>query len=970
MQNKKALKLLIAVLSIVCLYEISFTFFASSFESEAKEGRNEAESKDWIKEHASEELWMGMNYLEVKKREINLGLDLRGGVSVTLEISVDELVKSLAGPNANTPKFKEVAEEAQKLKKEQPGGYLELFKQAYDAKTNGQPMAKWFAGKNDLTVQSTDEEVMEVLTTSAAEAIGQAKEVLRTRVKQFGIAQPDIKLVGNSGRIIVDLPGVKDIKRVRQLLQGSANLEIWDTYYLNDFPLQAINDQLKLKNAADAVKDTNATEPIFESPEDSSRAEFVKNYPFSGLFASPAQNPQNCIVGMVYERDTAKVNAAIKFAREKKIIRKNVVTAWSTELDLEGEAGAFNLYLLKAERSGGAFMEGEFITSAKSDVQQGQDIVSLDFSSSASVQWEEITGKSFAQQGKPIAIVLDGVVHSAPGANSKISGGRTQITSGGGENTAQWANDLANVLNAGKFPAPAKIVQEMVVGPTLGATAITAASWSFAIALLLVLIYMVFYYSTAGVVANIALIANMFLIVGVLASFPTISLTLPGIAGIVLTIGMSVDANVLIYERIREELKLGKKLKVAIDDGYKHAYTAILDANVTTLITGVILWYFGTGVIESFAQTLVAGIFTSLFSAIFITRIAFDYLLKRGKTINFSTKTTENWFANTAYNVISSRKKFYVASGLVILIGIISMTTRGFNQGIDFSGGRTYTVGFDQAVNSDEVSSALKLVFIDEKDQSASQIEVKTADGTNKLLITTNFLAEDETKEASDKVEKALFWGLKPFLPADMTQASFTDLAVDKDSGVLQIDHVQSTIADDIQDAALMSVLMALSAIFLYVAFRFRQWQFGMGALIAIFHDVLIVLGIFSLLQGVLPFTLEINTSFVAAILTVVGYSINDTVVVFDRIRERLTGKKKDTLAVTVNEALNSTLSRTFNTSMTIVVVLLAIMIFGTGSLQGFAFALLVGVVVGTYSSICIATPIYVDLVKDKEQAE
>lgn len=968
MQNKKALKLLIAVISIVCLYEISFTFFARSFENEAKEGRNEAESKDWIKNHAGEELWMGMNYLEVKKREINLGLDLRGGVSVTLEIAVDELVKSLAGPNAETPKFKEVALEAKRLQKEQPGGYLELFKQAYDAKTNGQPMAKWFAGKNGLTVQSVDEEVMEVLKTSASEAIGQAKEVLRTRVKQFGIAQPDIKLIGTSGRIIVDLPGVKDIKRVRQLLQGSANLEIWDTYYLKDFPLQAINDQLKLKNATEAVKDT--VEKAYETQEDSARAAYTANYPFSGLFANPNQNPQNCIVGMVYEKDTAAVNAAIRFARSKKLIRKNIVTAWSTELDLEGEAGAFNLYLLKAERSGKAFMEGEFITSAKSDVNQGQDIVSLDFSTSAAVQWEEITGKSFEQGGKPIAIVLDGVVHSAPGANSKISGGRTQITSGGGENTAQWSKDLANVLNAGKFPAPAKIVQQMVVGPTLGDAAITAATWSFAIALLLVLIYMVFYYSTAGWVANIALLANMFLVVGVLAAFPTISLTLPGIAGIVLTIGMSVDANVLIYERIREELKLGKNLKLAIEDGYKHAYTAILDANVTTLITGVILWYFGTGVIESFAQTLVAGIFTSLFSAIFITRIAFDYLLKKGKTINFSTKTTQNWFANSAYNVISSRKKFYVASGLIILIGIISMTTRGFNQGIDFSGGRTYTVGFDQSVNADDVAKALALVFIDENAKTASQIEVKTADGTNKLLITTNFLASDESKEASDKVEKALYYGLKSFLPADMTQSSFTDLASEKNSGVLQIDHVQSTIADDIQDAALMSVFMALLAIFLYVAVRFRQWQFGLGALVAIFHDVLIVMGLFSLLQGVLPFTLEINTSFVAAILTVVGYSINDTVVVFDRIRERLTGKKKETLALTVNEALNSTLSRTFNTSMTIVVVLLAIMIFGTGSLQGFAFALLIGVIVGTYSSICIATPIYVDLVKDKKQAE
>lgn len=964
MQNKKVLKILIVLIGIVCLYELSFTFFANSYEAQSAEGRTKEEATKWAKEHASEELWMGMSYLEVKQREINLGLDLRGGISVTLEIAVNELVRSLAASDATTPEFKEVEKTAFELKKKQPGAYLELFKQAYDSKMNGVPMAKWFAGQQGLTVESTDEDVMAQLEDAAASAIGQAKEVLRTRVKQFGVAQPDIKLVGSTGRIIVELPGVKDIKRVRGLLQGSADLEIWDTWYLKDFPAQAINNEVKLM--LDARKSRDTTEVVFETAEDSVRAEFMQEYPFSGLFSSPGQNGEGCILGNALAKDTAKIMEYLRLAAEKRILRNKIVPAWSTEQITEGGSGVYTLYLLKAERGGKPFMSGEFITSAKSDIQQGQDIVSLDFRSGAAIQWAEITGKSFDQGGKPIAIVLDGVVHSAPGANGKIEGGRTQITSGGGENSAQWARDLANVLNAGKFPAPAHIVQQTVVGPTLGKAAITKATWSFGIALLLVLAYMIFYYSTAGIVANIALLANMALIVGVLAAFPTISLTLPGIAGIVLTIGMSVDANVLIYERIREELKSGKNLKVAIDDGYKHAYTAILDANVTTLITGLILWYFGTSVIESFAQTLVAGIFTSLFSAIVITRIVFDTMLNKGINIKFSSKITENWFANSTYNVISSRKKFYVVSGLVIIAGLFSFSSRGFDEGIDFSGGRTYTIGFTDEVDVSEVKATLNGVFvIDGKEYPP---EVKTAgEGNKMLLISTKFLADDEGKDASAKVESFLFAGISKFLPSDVTAANFTELEDDKAYGVLQIDHVQSTIADDIINASYTAVLVALVSIFLYVAVRFRKWQFGVGALIAIFHDVLIVLSIFSIAHGLLPFSLEINSSFVAAILTVVGYSINDTVVVFDRIRERLLDSKNDTLKVVVNKALNSTLSRTFNTSMTLVVVLVAIMIFGTGSLQGFAFALLVGVVVGTYSSICIATPIYVDLIKEDE---
>ena len=970
MQNKKAIKILLAIIGLVCLFEFSFTYFARGFEQEAEELTNTPEeAREWLKENSDQEIWLGYSYIECKKREINLGLDLRGGVSVTLEIAVDQLVASLVGSNIkSSPKFKEVAARAKELKKEQPGSYIELFEQAYRERMNGEPMAKWFAGKEDIDVNSSDDDVLDMLRQSASGAIGQAKEVLRTRVAQFGIAQPDIKLVGNTGRIVVDLPGIKDIKRVRGLLQGSANLEIWDTYSYADLQASFIaleekaRDYYNLKNPLDSAD--------FEGldSEDSLALITERNAPLTSLMVKDEEllkNRNRAGVGIFKIGDTAKVNEIIKIGYDKKLFNKRLKLAWSSETDLGEKASALQLYALRKESNGGAYMSGEFIKRASRQLENGRDIVLLDFKSNEAIKWEKITGKSYKAQGKPIAIVLDGLVYAAPGANNgPISGGGTQITPGNMENAYEWASDLANVLNAGKFPAPAKIVQETFVGPTLGEQAINAAVWSFVFALCLVLIYMVFYYSSAGWAANVALVANILIIIGVLAAAPTISLTLPGVAGIVLTVGMSVDANVLIYERIREELKIGKSLKLAISDGYKHAYTAILDANITTLITGVILWYFGTSVIESFAQTLIIGIFTSLFSAIFITRLIFDSLLGKEKNIKFSTEKTKDWFTKTTYNIISSRKKFYVASGLLIVIGLSSIFTKGFDLGTDFSGGRTYKVAFENVPDVQTLKSELKGVFLENGKEL--EPEVKTG-GTGNLIITTKFLASDESKEASNKVESFLYAGVKKYLPADMTSEKFVSQYDGKDKGVLESAHVQSTIADDIIDASYTSVVYALIAIFLYVAIRFRKWQFGLGALVAIFHDVIIVLGLFSLLQDVLPFSLEINTAFVAAVLTVVGYSIDDTVVVFDRVRERTSGTNSEGINVVVNKALNSTLSRTFNTSLTILVVLLAILIFGTGSLQGFAFALLIGVIVGTYSSICIASPIYTDLVRKKE---
>ena len=967
MQFKSFIKGLLVVVAIVSLYEFSFTYFARQFEQEAVESTNsEAEALQWLKDNADEEIWLSYSYDDCKKREFNLGLDLRGGVSLTLEIAVDELINSLVGSNVqSSPQFKAVATRTKELQKEQPGGYVELFAQAYQEQMNGEPMAKWFAGKNEIDVNSTDEEVIEALTQAAEGAVGQAKEVIRTRVSQFGVAQPDIKLVGNTGRIIVDLPGVKDVKRVEKLLQGSAILEIWDTYEVSDLQSSLVKleekarDQMNLDNPLDSAAFAGL------GTDDSLKLIVERNAPLGALMQR-GERTNRAALGVFRISDTAKVNNIIKIGMDKKVFPKRLNLTWSSEVDLGESTGKLQLYALRKESNGGAFLSGEFIKRADRVFREGQDKVTLDFKTKASAKWEQITGKSAQSGGKPIAIVLDNLVYSAPGASNAIAGGSTEITPGDAENSYQWASDLANVLNAGKFPAPAKIVQLDFVGPTLGEDSINAALMSFMIALALVLVYMVFYYNTAGIAANVALVANIIIIFAVIASNPDISLTLSGVAGIVLTVGMSVDANVLIYERIREELKSGKGVKLAIADGYKHAYTAILDANITTLITGIILWYFGTSVIESFAQTLVIGIFTSLFSAIFITRLIFEWLLGRGKEIKFSTPTTEKWFANAKYNIISSRKKFYVASGVLIIVGLISIFSKGFNQGIDFAGGRSFKVGFDQTPGTQDVQKSLSATFIDAEGKVAGA-EVKTVSGKEQLLITTKFLINDDSKEASEKVEAALFAGLKPFLPEGATLSSFVSPAPQSEVGVLQKNLVESTIADDIIDASYTSVVFALIAIFLYVAARFRQWQFGLGALIAIFHDVIIVLGLFSLLQGVLPFSLEINTAFVAAVLTVVGYSINDTVVVFDRVRERTLGKSSEGINVVVNKALNSTLSRTFNTSMTIIVVLLAILIFG-GSLQSFAFALLIGVIVGTYSSICIASPIYTDLVRKNEE--
>lgn len=967
MQNKLTIKVLIALVSLVCLYELSFTYFTKQVENEAREeAASYEEYQNILKDKQNEEVWMGYTYQQCKRREINLGLDLRGGVSVTLEISMEELLRSMAGENAQKEAYKKVEARAKELQTQSQGAFVELFYQAYQEVGPSRPFVSWFVTRDndDFTLETTDEEVLEKLLDYSNDAINQANQVLRERVKQFGIAQPDIRKLGNTGRIMVDLPGVKNIQRVRKLLQGSANLQFWDVFNIGliqeEMALAAeVYDDIYNESADTSSKDTTQADSL-------TALDAVQPNAFSNPFMEARLGGYGYFM-IVSVEDSAQVNDFIHSDRAEKIFPKKMAFAWDASAEDSERGQIVRLYTLQKDRYGKPLMSGDIIkyANAEYDPQSGQKIVSLDFKQSYVKDWEDISRASFEEQ-KPIVIVLDGVVYSTPVASTVISNGRTMIT-GGSDGNEFWNQDLANVLNAGKFPAPAKIVEESLVGPTLGEEAIQAGVMSFVIALIIVLIYMIFYYSTAGWVSNVALLANIFFIIGALAAAPTISLTLPGVAGIVLTVGMSVDANVLIYERIREELRTGKSVRLAIKDGYSNAYTAILDANITTLITGIILWYFGTGVIESFAQTLVIGIFTSLFSAIFITRLVFEWLMKKDKKISFSTSVTKDLFTKINRQFILGRRKFYLISGVVILLGITSIIGKGFDLGTDFSGGRTYKVKFDKVVEESDVRDNLKSVF---KDDAGNPLppEVKAiGDGTS-LIITTQYKYNETGANVSADVEAKLFEGIQKYLPEGMDRVAFTNQEEGKEFGLMQSYSVGPTIADDIIDAAITSILLALMAIFIYVAIRFRKWQFGLGALVAIFHDVLIVLGLFSFFSGILPFSLEINQAFVAAILTVVGYSINDTVVVFDRLREVIGRNSGYSHADSVNVALNSTLSRTFNTSITIVVVLLAILIFGGETIQGFAFALLVGVIVGTYSSLCIATPVYYDLVKKDEK--
>lgn len=979
MQNKGAIKLFTVLLAAICAYQLMFTFKAKQVESDAKEYANNDPKKEQVYldsisgETVYSFLWLSdFTYQEVKENEINLGLDLKGGMNVTLEISVADIVTALSNKNQD-PVFIAAIKQAKAAEKNGNGDFIDTFVSAFETIDPNATLASIFDTpelRDRISFTSSNEDVRKVIVEETDKAIDNSFNILRSRIDRFGVAQPNIQKMQKKGRILVELPGVKDPERVRKLLQGTAQLEFWETYENAEIMplLFQLNTVLAQKEAAMAPTEAKeeasaATEEEGEvdqlinaaakgdsiNPQDAMAKQMPLFYKYNII---PRQDPQSgqpypgAVIATVHKKDTAAINELFDSREAKDIFNKSIILAWGAKA-IDEAGNYFELYSLKDQRGKGIPpLDGSVITDARQDYDQTGNnvVVDMTMNSTGAKIWSNLTRDNI---DKAVAITLDGYVQSAPRVNVQIESGRSEIS---GQFSALEGQDLANMLKSGKLPAPAHIVQEETVGPTLGQESIDAGLRSFMIAFILVLIYMFFIYSKhAGLVANIALIVNLFFIIGVLTIFGAV-LTLPGIAGIVLTIGMSVDANVLIYERIQEERRAGKGLKLAITDGYKNALSAIVDGQVTTLLTGIVLAIFGSGPIQGFATTLIIGIITSFITAVFITRIIFATLLEKNVDITFASKMTDGWLRNTKIKFLAKRKLAYTISGVAILASLISLSTKGLSYGIDFQGGRTYVVRFDKEIEVEDLASSLSVQF-------ESTPEVKTFGEDNQVKITTAYLIDEEGVESDAKVEAKLYEGCKEYLGSVSKEQFLTEYRVSSQK-------VGPTISDDIRSDAAVAIGFALIIIFLYILARFSKWQYGLGAIVALAHDTIIVMGLFSILDGWVPFSLDIDQAFIAAILTVLGYSINDTVVVFDRIREYLGLHPRQDKNEVVDSALNSTLRRTFSTSLSTFVVLLAIFLFGGASIQGFTFALLVGVVVGTYSSLFIATPISVDTTK------
>ena len=980
MQNKGLIKLFAILFGLVSLYQLSFTWIAGGVENDAKEyalanaeendGRALAKfERKYLDSVANvavfDKFGLSFSYNDIKDKEINLGLDLKGGINATLQVSVKDILIGLSN-NSKNEAFIKALQEASAAQKNSTEPYLELFFQAFEKISNGTSKLNApdiFGNKSlreKINFQKTEEETKQALQEEISSSINTAFEVLRSRIDKFGVTQPNIQRIGNSGRILIELPGAKDIERVKKLLQSTAELQFWEVYTNQEVAqfLYAANAKVtelfKEENVTVAdSKDEAASEieDLLGEVQDSTETAQTNSL-FNVLYPRIPrnQNEISSTIGSASVIDTAKVNAYLSLEEVKALLPanlKHVKFLWDAKPIKDTEV--INLYAIKSNRKDEAPIQGDVIINASQEYDQlgTSPEVSMTMNSRGSKLWAKMTSENV---GNFVAVVLDDYVYTAPRVNTAITGGRTSIS---GNFSVLEAQDLANVLKAGKLPAAAHIIQSEIVGPSLGQEAIDSGIESFVLALILVLIWMVFYYGKAGLFANVALVVNILFIFGILSAFGAV-LTLPGIAGIVLTIGMSVDANVLIFERIKEELAKGKALKEGISDGFNNALSSILDANITTLLTGFILFVFGTGPVKGFASTLMIGIATSLFTAIFITRILIDAYSGKGQTLTFNTGITKQWFTKINIDFLKKRKMSYAISAVILALGIGSLLTNGLNYGVDFVGGRSYVVRFDQVVNSTEVAESLKKVF-------ESSPEVKTYGASNQLKITTKYRIDEEGQQVDEQVQTALFEGVKAFLPEGTTLDEFNGGFDGQKIGVFNAIKVEPTIADDIKSAAQWAIIGSLLIVFLYILMRFKKWQYSLGAVIAVFHDVLIVLSLFSIAYKVMPFDMEIGQSFIAAILTVGGYSLNDTVVIFDRIREFTKLHEKWKYSDVVNSALSSTLGRTINTSLTTLIVLLAIFIFGGDSIRGFMFALIVGVLVGTYSSLFIASPIMYD---------
>ena len=987
MQNKGLIKLFAILFGLVSLYQLSFTFLATKVEDESvvyaarKVTGNDARQKaaferKYLDSVANDNIldlgFAKYSYNDVKDKEMNLGLDLKGGVNAILQVSVKEVLKSLANDSKNVV-FNNALNAADERQKSSNATYLDLFFEEFEKTAGATKLSdpSIFGTKalsEKISFDEANATVKETLQQEINSSIGTAFEVLRSRIDKFGVTQPNIQRIGNSGRIQIELPGAKDIERVTKLITSKAELQFWEVHTnaeVQNFFFAAnakVADLLKEDSVLEIEKDSVKTDNIDDLLGETADSTKVQKNLFTYLFPNVAQSQQqlSSLVAQARVLDTAFVNDLLK--------KKEIIALLPTELrytkflwdykSIKGDDGTelIGLYAIKGNRNNKPTIEGDVILDASQMFDQlNKPEVSMTMNSSGTKQWAKMTGDNI---GNFVAVVLDDYVYTAPSVNQAITGGRTSIS--GGSMTIEEAEDIATVLKAGKLPAAARIIQIEVVGPSLGQEAIDASFISFGIAILLVLLWMILYYGKAGIYADVALSVNILFIFGILASFNAV-LTLPGIAGIILTIGMCVDANVIIFERIKEALSSKKGLKQSVEEGFsiKGALSAIIDANITTLLTGVILYIFGTGPIKGFALTLMIGIATSLFTAVFITRILIDRAVAKSNNLTFNTSISKGWFENIDIQYIKKRKVAYMISGTLIIISLISIFSIGLKQGVDFKGGRSYVVRFDQPMSATEVASTLKGAF-------GSAPEVKTYGNDNQLKITTVYKIEEEGQEVDEQVQNALFTGLKSYL-GTTTYENFKPGFEKAGSGIMSYIKVEPTIADDIKKSALYAVLGSLLVVFLYILLRFRKISFSVGAVAAVFHDVLIVLGVFSIAYNIMPFDMEIDQSFIAAILTVVGYSLNDTVIIFDRIRE-FTNERRGKHNVLINDAINRTLGRTINTSLTTLLVMLAIFLFGGDSIKGFMFALIVGIVVGTYSSIFVATPIMYDMTKKEDR--
>lgn len=1013
MQNKGLIKFLAWAFALVCLFQLSFTIVTSVVQGKAKtDAKNYVNSEQvqnliaqrtadqyqaqmmedsimnvreahYLDSMATEKVYLGYTYRECQGREINLGLDLKGGMNVMLEVSTVDVVRALATTNAEDPTFVKAVENAlAKQKVTTNRDFVSLFYEEIVALDPNVSLASIFSSgdlRDKIKMGDNNEDVIKAVRAEASDAYDRTYQIISKRIDKFGVAQPTIQKLSASERILVELPGVKEPERVRKLLKGTAQLEFWQTYdnaeagrFLEDADkfLASIaggEKNMEADSAADEVSDsTNLVDQLAvdNATTDADKDEnFEKEHPLFALLMPYVTNTRQYvpgpIVGLAHDKDRAAIDRMLAQAAERKVFdTRSVKFLWSNKADDHFTGGdIFTLYAIKiTTRDGAALLDGSCISDARQDFStNGKSEVSMTMNSAGAREWKRITGENV---GKCIAIVLDDLVYSAPTVNGEIAGGRSSIT---GDFSLDEAKDLANILKSGKLPAPANIVSEAVVGPSLGQESIRNGLWSFILAFVIVLIYMVFFYNRAGWVSVFALIINVFLLIGILASIGSV-LTLPGIAGIVLTMAMAVDGNVIIYERVKEELRAGSSLSNAVENGFKNAYSAIIDGQVTTFLLGIVLIMFGSGAVQGFAVTLCIGIVTSLFTSIFITRLFIDSSLNHKRKMNFSFSFSENFLRNVHINFLGKRKMFYVIAGAAIVICLVSLFTKGLDRGIDFSGGRSYVVRFDQSVNENDVRSTLAAQF----DNDAP--EVKSYGPSNQVKVTTGYKIDEDGDEVKNEIVAKLYAGTQQYFKNPISLEEFTSTETNP-LGIIQSDQFGAGVAHDNLVHSIWAVLGGLLVMFVYIGLRFRSWRFGVGSVSALAHDTILVIGIFSILGGLLPFNLELDQYFISAVLTVIGYSINATVVIFDRVREYRKLYPKRDLMTHMNDAINSTLARTVNTSGTTFVTLLMMFIFGGEVIRGFIFALLVGVLVGVFSSLCIACAVVYEISGKEKKA-